>query len=273
MLSKALRRIKQSILNRTAPINRSPIILLGKGKSGTTAIAALLAEATGKTVSLDIPALFSDGIRPILEGRRSLAHVIGRERLAFSHDILKQPTLTWLYDELRECFPGAKFVMITRDPRDNIRSVLNRMELRGDLDDLAPEEVSAIHPGWRWHFAESQLLGLAGANYIELSAARWNKAVDVYLDHAADFRLMRYEDFMADRVGSIARLAADLDLAVIQDISANVDRQFQPRGKDRGRSWVDFFGERNLATIEAICGSRMERIGYRVNELPSAAAS
>jgi hypothetical protein len=254
------------------PINRSPIILLGKGKSGTTAIAALLAEATGKSVSLDIPALFADGIRPILQGRSSLAQVIGRERLAFSNDILKQPTLTWLYEQLRECFPDAKFVMITRDPRDNIRSVLNRMDLRGDLDDLTSDQIGGIHAGWRWHFAEPQLLGLTGGNYIELSAARWNKAVDIYLAHSADFRLMRYEDFMTDRVGSIARLAADLGLPVTTDISKDVDKQFQPRGKDRGLAWAEFFGPRNLAAIETICATRMERIGYAPTIMPAAAA-
>lgn len=260
--TRALRRFKHTVQNRLATVNRESLIFLGKGKSGTTAIAALFAEATGKTVSLDIPALFVDGIRPILLGRSSLASVIERERLAFSHDIIKQPTLTWFFDELRDYFPAAKFVMIIRDPRDNIRSVLNRMAVPGDLGDLSPETIRNIHGGWRWHFDEPWLLGLTGKNYIELSANRWNLAADVYREHCDDMLLVRYEDFMEDKVGSIAKLARQLGLPVVNDIAANAERQYQPQGKDRGKSWGQFFGAQNLTTIERICGTRMAEFGY-----------
>ena len=260
--AKAFRRAKLNVQNRLARVNRQPLIFLGKGKSGTTAIAALFAEATGKTVALDIPALFIDGIRPILLGRSTLSEVVARERLAFSNDIIKQPTLTWFFDELCEVFPAAKFVMIMRDPRDNIRSVLNRMAVPGDLDDLSPEMIRTIHGGWRWHFDEPWLLDLKGANYIELSANRWNLAADVYRAHSDRMLLVRYEDFMHDKVGSIARLAARLGLPVTGDIAANSERQFQPQGKDRGTSWNEFFGPQNLATIERICGSRMVEFDY-----------
>jgi len=260
--TRALRRAKRIVQNRLARINRQPLIFLGKGKSGTTAIAALFAEATGKTVALDIPALFIDGIRPILLGRSDLSGVVARERLAFSHDIIKQPTLTWFYDELRDCFPDAKFVMIIRDPRDNIRSVLNRMEVPGDLADLSPEMVRDIHGGWRWHFEEPWLLGLTGANYIELSANRWNLATDVYRSHSDQMLLVRYEDFMHDKVGSIAALAEQLGFPVVNDIAASSERQYQPQGKDRGKSWSEFFGPRNLEIIERICRSRMAEFDY-----------
>jgi len=260
--TRALRRAKRIVQNRLARINRQPLIFLGKGKSGTTAIAALFAEATGKTVALDIPALFIDGIRPILLGRSDLSGVVARERLAFSHDIIKQPTLTWFYDELRDCFPDAKFVMIIRDPRDNIRSVLNRMEVPGDLADLSPEMVRDIHGGWWWHFEEPWLLGLTGANYIELSANRWNLATDVYRSYSDQMLLVRYEDFMHDKVGSIAALAEQLGFPVVNDIAASSERQYQPQGKDRDKSWSEFFGPRNLEIIERICRSRMAEFDY-----------
>jgi hypothetical protein len=262
---KIVRRVKRDVQNRLARINRKPLIFLGKGKSGTTAIAALFAEATGKSVALDIPALFIDGIRPILVGRSTLPSVVARERLAFSHDIIKQPTLTWFFDELRDCFPEAKFVMIVRDPRDNIRSVFNRMAIPGDLDGLTPDMVRNIHAGWRWHFDEPYLLGLTGANYIELSANRWNLGADVYLDHSDDMLLVRYEDFVEDKVGSIAALAKQLGYPVMRDIAARSDRQFQPQGKDRGLAWSDFFGRRNLDIIERICGPRMAKFDYRLS--------
>lgn len=262
LIAKAAKRTEQYVRNRLTPINDRPLIFLGKGKSGTTAITAFFALATGKSVALDIKGLYIDGLRPILKGERQLRRMINTQRIAFSKDILKQPTLTWVYDQLRDCFPEARFVMIIRDPRDNIRSVFNRMAIPGDLDDLTPEQVNAIHRGWRWHFAEPGLLGLSGSNYIELSANRWNKATDVYLRHQDEMLLIRYEDFVSDRVGAINSLARRLGLPVVADIAPHVDRQYQRPGKDRGRPWSEFFGQRNLALIEDLCGDRMRQLGY-----------
>lgn len=262
LLTKTASRAVREFRNRTARINQRPLIFLGKGKSGTTAIAALFAEATGQSVALDIPALFVDGLRPILTCRSHLRDVIGRERIAFSKDILKQPTLTWVYPQLRECFPASRYVFILRDPRDNIRSLFNRMRIPGNLDDLSAEQRANIDAGWRWHFQEPHLLGLAGADYIELSAERWNRAADVYLENSSEITLIRYEDFMADRMGSIHALAGQLGFPVINDIRASLDREFQPRGRDRGGDPGEFFGERNLAKIVEICGPRMRQLGY-----------
>ena len=73
-----------------------------------------------------------------------------------------------------------------------------------------------IHGGWRWHFDEPYLLGLTGANYIELSANRWNMGADVYLDHSADMLLVRYEDFFA--AGPIAVPTVDQLLALLNKV-------------------------------------------------------
>ncbi|HLO20079.1 MAG TPA: sulfotransferase [Sphingomicrobium sp.] len=261
-MTKAAARAVREFRNRTARINPHPLIFLGKGKSGTTAIAALFAQATGQSVALDIPALFIDGLRPILTGRSHLRNVIRRERIAFSNDILKQPTLTWLYPQLKERFPGARYAFILRDPRDNIRSLFNRMGIPGNLRDLSEEQRAKIDSGWRWHFEEPHLLGLTGADYIELSAERWNRAADVYLQNSSEMLLIRYEDFLADRIGSIGSLADQLGLAIVKDIRSSLDHEFQPRGRDRGSNPGDFFGEENLAKIVEICGVRMRRLGY-----------
>lgn len=258
----ALRRVDRFIRNRLTPLTKRPVIFLGKGKSGTTAIAGLFAEATGKSVALDIPALFIDGIRPILRGEKSLDRVVRKNRVAFSRDVLKQPTLTWLYPQLRASFPEAEYLMIVRDPRDNIRSVFNRMGISGRQRDLTGDEREAIHPGWKWHFTEPELLGMAQGTHIELSAERWNLAADVYLRHKNQIVLVRYEDFMADRVAFIDRLASTLGTELVNDITPLVNHQYQPKGGDRGRSWEEFFGSENLAMIVELCGSRMRLLGY-----------
>jgi len=94
-----------------------------------------------------------------------------------------------------------------------------------------------------------------------MMAEDWNTAVDGYLARPDVFILIRYEDFVADKVGAIARLAAELGLPAAQDIDAWTDVQYQPRG-DRDISWQEFFGPENLARIERICGDRMARFGY-----------
>jgi len=56
-------------------------------------------------------------------------------------------------------------------------------------------------------------------------------------------------------------LAADVGLEVRRPLGATADRQFQPRG-DRDVAWVEFFGEKNLDTIDRICADRMRSLGY-----------
>ena len=58
----------------------------------------------------------------------------------------------------------------------------------------------------------------------------------------------------------IGRTAAAVGLRASKDIRDQLDRPFQPRG-DRSVSWTGFF-EENLDRIMALCGGRMDRLGY-----------
>ena len=57
---------------------------------------------------------------------------------------------------------------------------------------------------------------LAGNNYIEKMAHHWNLTVQKYIDHENNMVLIRYEDFMLDKVGSISNLAKQVGLNPIQ---------------------------------------------------------
>jgi hypothetical protein len=242
-------------------VNPAPVIVLGNEKSGTTAIAALLAEHADRSVTLDIPALFGRRAEPLLSGERDFDRALRGLRFEFSRDVIKEPTLTWLYPQLRRSLPEARFVLIVRDPRSNVRSILNRVGLPGDLQRLTRDQRASIPRNWRWHFDRPDLLGLAPGGYVELAAARWNRAADTHLHDPDEVGLVRYEDFLADKAGFIAALAERVGLPHRRDVSAVVDRQFQSRG-DRAVSWEAFFGEQNLAAIERTCEARMDELGY-----------
>jgi Sulfotransferase family len=243
-------------------INCAPIFVLGKEKSGTTVIAALLAKCANQTVTLDLPRLWGPMETRIHSGEVRFSDFVQNNRRYFSRDIIKEPCLTFLYSELKRAFPQAKYLMIVRDPRDNIRSILNRLGIHGNLENIDANTFSKISPGWQV-VLDGRWLGLQGDTYIEMAAARWNYAVDVYLEHDNEMVLVRYEDFVADKIGMIKNLARQLGIPQAHDISDSINIQYQPSG-NRSISWEEFFGRENLLRIERICGGRMKTFGYQI---------
>lgn len=242
----------------TARVHPEPIFILGKAKSGTTAIASLLSKITGQPVTIDL----FDKIR-----RSPKAHILNKlysRELPFddfiqaykfylSSPLNKAPKLTDFYDELCQCFPKAKFIFIVRDPRDNIRSLLNRRNVPGNLKSFPGKEY--------YQFKSFTNTSLAGNNYIEKMAHSWNVTVQKYIENSNNMVLIRYEYFMLDKVGSISNLAKQVGLNPISDITEYLDIQYQPRG-NREISWQDFFGEANLRSIETICREQIDYFGY-----------
>lgn len=244
--------------------NRKPVIILGNQKSGTTAIAALLGELTGLEPTLDIQ---KEVHRPSLHlvhgGNVSFKQIVRQNRRDFARRIIKEPNLTFCFDELVRYFPSARYVFIVRDPRDNIRSVLDRLKLPGDLPDITPEQWRTIPHAWKY-VIDNGWQHISKGTYIENLSRRWDAAVHIYQQHADLMRLVRYEDFCADKVGVICSLAEQLRLVARHGIAEMVDRQYQPRGNRQAR-WDAFFGPANLARINEICGPMLETMGYRAD--------
>jgi len=109
---------------------------------------------------------------------------------------------------------------------------------------------------------DSSWMGIDADQYIEMLAARWQKAANIYLQNEENIELIRYEDFCADKVAAIEDLSTRLDLPRKNGIENEVDTQFQPRGSNRGVDWEEFFGAENLARIEARCVDEMRALGY-----------
>ncbi|MBN1818310.1 MAG: sulfotransferase [Sedimentisphaerales bacterium] len=248
----------------TVSPNPHALFVLGNQKSGTTAIAALLAAAAGKTVCLD----FFYKLNPLVEidmlkGILPLSRVVDEHRRWFAFDIVKEPGLTFVLNSLLECFPQAQFLFIIRDPRDNIRSILNRLALPGNLEDMKSEHWDTI-PTLLWkNILEGKLFGEPGCNYIETLAKRWNMAIQAYQRNVDRIHLVRYEDFVANKTYCILQLIDHFGFKIVRDISDQVDVQYQSKG-DHSITWIDFFGSDNLERIERICREGMRQFGYTV---------
>ena len=240
-----------------------PVFILGNEKSGTTIIAASLAKASNNQVTLDIPGTW-DPIQTQLErGEISMRSVINNNRFAFSKKIIKEPVLTFNYYRLKAIYPKSKYVLIVRDPRDNIQSILNRLNLPGNLTQLEEERIKELGLLWKtWNTViYNQWLGIMQTHYIASMAARWNHILNFYFDNEEDIILIRYEDFLEDKVGTINQLLRKLEFSAINDISRFVDIQFQSKGDKTIKREV-FFQKENLAKINSICQNNMIRIGY-----------
>lgn len=268
VFQKIINRLKREWYQKTARLNPETIFLLGHPKAGTTVIAALLSEISGKTVIIDPIFRIHNSVQlrqQLQANPLKFERFINKHQYCFAADIVKDPYLIFCCDELLKYFPEAKFIFINREPRDNIRSILNRLEIPGNLRELESnyqEKLPKLPKGSDWReIIEGLLPPVSGNNYIERLAHRWNLAVDIYQANRDHLVYIRYEDFLIDKVGFIHDLAKKMKLEPIHDISERVDVQYQPRG-DRHITWIDFFGEENLSRIETICKERMKLLDY-----------
>jgi len=243
---------------------KGKIIVAGMPKSGTTAIASLLAKATNVDVCSD-PFYQLDTQKKVafrdqlFSGQLSLESLWRQHREVFRGTVVKDPNFPILLSELKQLLPEAQFVFIVREPRDNIRSIFSRLKIPGD-----PSEGS--------HLA-SEVLGtwgrvlngtspdMPGNDYLEKLAWRWRVSAERYLQNNEGVHLIRYEDFRGDKQNQINRLAKDLGFTNLSDIASLVDVQFQPKGSQPA-SLEDFFGKDNLERIEAIVGPLLADFGY-----------
>lgn len=246
----------------TARVRIAPVFVLGNQKSGTSAVAMLLGQLTGLSVANDLRREIGEQlIMRIRANQASLADLVRRNRVDFSRHIVKHPNLTLVYEELHRAFPASRFVFVMREPRDNIRSILDRLGLPGTISRIEKEQWAKVPAAWQ-AILRGDGLGIAAEHPIEVLACRWNFMADVYLQQGRDMKLIRYEDFLMDKLGSIRALAVGLDLQPVADISDRLDQQFQPRGAHRGIDPLTFFGD-NLERITAICRGRMAELGYQ----------
>lgn len=241
----------------------APVFVLGNQKSGTSAIAALLARACGLSYDIDIGGFRVPEYDALYADRSRLSEMIQtKAAIEFSKGLVKEPNLTFLLPEILSLHPRSRLIFVVRDPRANIRSTLNRLKIPGNLSSINPTDYPELSPMWKailynkWVGEPDRDL-----NYIGRAAERWQIATDLYADAGDVITPIRYEDFIVDKLAAIHNLADQLNLPVKTDITRLLDVQYQPAGK-RTTDYPGFFGPDNLTTIEKECARGMSLFNY-----------
>jgi hypothetical protein len=253
------RLIGERLRARLATPHPHPLFLFGNQKAGGTAIAGLLAAATGLRAALDLEGTTAPRFARLMRGETTLEDFIAKNAWSFSAPIVKDGNLTFVADALMTHFGVTRAGFILRNPFDNIRSILDRLKLAGDLAtlDTARARVNAT---WRTILSGADL-GFAPDHYVSILAKRWQRAAEICEAGGEAFVRVRYEDFLADKRSEIERLARAFGLATPNDIAQLLDRDFQRRGNP-ATDLRAFFGAENAKRIEEICGATAARLGY-----------
>ena len=253
------RWVREERVARRAVVHPSPCFILGMQKSGTSAIAGLLSLRTGVPGAVDLEREWRRcTIIPASRSERAFDRYVRRNAADFSRRLVKEPGLTYVHEHLVRRWPEAKIAIVVREPVATIRSVLERLELPGDRDSIQESELRRIPQPWRV-VLDNRWLGVGTGHYIDQLAERWCIAARLAIARRDSWMVVRYEDFVRDKITMIDSIADDFGFPVVAEIDAFLDRPFQPRGARRDPGEV--FG-RNLERITERTESLVQELGY-----------
>ena len=240
----------------------APLFLFGNQKAGGTAIAGLLSAATGLRASLDLEGTTAPRFAKLMRGETTLETFVAKNAWSFSAPIVKDGNLTFVAEPLMAHFGVARAIFILRNPYHNIRSILDRLKLPGNL---ARIDVAAIRANATWRgILSGEDLGFEPGHYVATLARRWQRAAEICEGGGSAFVRVRYEEFLAGKRDEIARLARAFDFETPNDIAALLEHDFQRRGNPAVAP-REFFGAENLRRIADICGETAARLGFAMH--------
>lgn len=238
-------------------------IIIGNPKTGTSVISSLIANRGGLTRTIDIPEMWYKQI-DLYRDEIRLEDFVKRNPHRFNKSLVKEPDLTFLYDKIVSMFPEAKIILIIRHPIDNIRSILDRVNISPNSLPIKVDNINnrnIIEP-WKW-FLTGEVLKNNPANKVPYTLAHnWVYTVNLYLNNQDSIYLIRYEDFIEDKIKFIDKYCEDLNIEKNNDISNLIDKQYQPKGKNKNKKVEELFSMEVIEKIENICSIEMRKLGY-----------
>lgn len=237
------------------PCRDRKLLLVGSESSGSTAIAKLLFLSSPSLRFLEegYNQWVWNAYRQIYQGRRSIRDY---PRLQL-FDTIKVPGFATILRQFKESFPNSKIVYIVRDPRDFVNSAIKTWKV-GSVAELT--DVSWSKENW---------LGIQETDPVIRLALRWR----TYLrcaESVPDVIFVRYEDFCADKPGTIQDLATameipyDLDRVIAlqnQQLSHVSVRDYKPAGPGGWR--LGILEPQHINKIESACQAEMSRWHYQ----------
>ena len=245
---------KRTFSRRKTEVNTSPVIITGNQKTGTSAIAALLAKATGTMATIDVFAKMGRVEYDVLDKKMAFREFRDAADTYFSSSIVKEPEFIFFMDQLLELYPTSNFVYIVRSPHENIRSIMNRLspaKNSGEVEWSHIRKACRNAPLWELVFDSSRMPYKVGG-VVETLAHRWVFAHEQLWKHSGRVVTVSYEGFKLNKVAVITSLANALDMPVKHSIEEFKDVQFQPAGHTSNK--VEFFCESDARLIDEICG-------------------
>ena len=180
----------------------------------------LVAEDLSADTADKVRAGFAGGLRNA-EGRMFFATPSERhpDRLRF---LEKTPKNALRLPFLQALFPDVRFVVLYRDPRENVSSLMEAWRMGGQRY-LAFNNLPDWPAGECWRKGEWRMLlppgwpRLRGRSLAEIAAFQWLQAYSVLLDDLAavpddHYCAVDYSDLLADPAGVIRRLCDFADL-------------------------------------------------------------
>jgi hypothetical protein len=215
---------------RPTALDEEPVFLVGCPRSGTTLLFELLREHPGLTSIPDEGHVFWTAYnhprrhdwRSDELGRRDVSDREHRyletvlSALGDGQPLDKTPKNVLRLPYLREHFPRAHIVLMVRDGRSTVASLLEGWRRRRGASYLLPEQLRLrdypsriwryiLPPGWR---------DLQGSELAEVATVQYERSLDAAIAHRDLLdATVKYEDLVANPVETVESLLARLGLS------------------------------------------------------------
>ncbi|MEZ5669624.1 MAG: sulfotransferase [Alphaproteobacteria bacterium] len=262
-----------------------PVFIVGSGRSGTAALAKLLAEVPGVEMHHEylcthiqpVAVRYHMGLADTADVRAAVACCHGAALRLTEAAVWGDSSnkLSWIMPVLAEMFPDARFAHVVRDGRKVASSYFHKL---GDecYDDAAVDALSAWVDGdagapmpppekrYWWPiprrgdplhraFRRFDRFRRVAWHWAEVNAAILRHAENLGADRVARFRL---EDLVADQ-DALAGLFAFLDVPFAPALYAAFRR---PHNVNRPEDWL--LTARQRRQFDALAGPVMAALGY-----------